>query len=302
MRTNKNNGPYFVFAAAVLWSFAGICSKFIPWGPISIACLRGVIAAITIGCFTGQWFFKPSRAVLLAGIATAATSILFMIANKMTTAANAIVLQYTAPAFVIILTALFNKTRPRLLDIITVLLTLCGISLSVIEHLGNGAILGDLISVVSGVTFSLVFFANRLPGANAMQASYLGCLLHGVFLPFLFFDKGLRSFDPSAWLVILAAGVIQLGLAYILFSKGIKTTSAVSSSIIAMVEPILNPVWVFLFMGERPGTMAIVGAGIVIVTIVAYNVISVRQQNRSVSEANKPDRHLYDKKATKSAS
>lgn len=284
MADNRNKGPLFIFAAAVLWSFAGICSKFIPWGALSIACIRGLIAAATIGIVTKKWFFKPTTAVVLGAFSTAATSILFMMANKITTAANAIVLQYTAPAFVIILSALFLKIRPKRLEIMTVLITLSGISLFFIEHLGHGAILGDLLAVLSGLTFSLVFFVNRLPGANAMQASYLGFLLHGLLFPFMFFDRSLRTFELSVLLVMLAAGVFQLGMAYILFSKGIKTTSPVSASIIAMIEPILNPVWVFLLMGERPGALAITGAGVVIVTIAVYNIILVRQQKKSSLE------------------
>ncbi len=278
MGNKKNKGPFFVFAAAVLWSFAGICSKFIPWGALTIACLRGLIGAATIGIANKKWFFRPTKSVWLAAFATFTTCVLFMVSNKITTAANAIVLQYTAPAFVIILSAVFLKIRPKTLDIITILITLGGISLFFIEHLGHGELLGDMLAILSGLTFSLVFFANRLPGADPMQASYLGCLLQGLLIPFLFFDESLRTFDLSVVLIMLLTGIFQLGVAYIFFSKGIKTTSAVSASIIAMVEPILNPVWVFLILGERPGPLAIAGAGVVIVTIGLYNVISVRRQ------------------------
>ena len=286
---NKNRGPLYVFAAAVMWSFAGVLSKFIPWGGLSIACIRGLIAAATIGIVTKQWIFKPTPAVLLGAFGTFFTSVLFMMANKMTTAANAIVLQYTAPAFVIILSAVFLKAKPKRLDIITILITLSGISLFFIEHLGKGVLWGDLLSILSGLTFSIVFFASRLPGANTMQASYLGCLFNAVLIPFLFFDQNLRTFDTSVSLTMLATGVLQLGLAYILFSKGIKTTSAVSSSIIAMIEPILNPIWVFLLMGEHPGPLAITGASIVIATIAVYNVISGRQQKKSILIQNEID-------------
>jgi len=281
----RNMGPVYVFFAAVLWSFAGISGKFIPYGALSIACLRGVIAAITIGIVGGKWFFKPTPAVLLGAFGTFATSVLFMIANKITMAANAIVLQYTAPAFVIILSAIFYRAKPNKLDAVTVLITLGGISLFFIEHIGHGAVLGDLLALLSGLTFAMVFFVNRLPGANPMQASYLGCLLHGLLIPFLFFDESLRRFDPMIALLILATGVIQLGMAYIFFSKGIKTTSAIPSSIIAMIEPILNPIWVFLAMGETPGPLSIVGASIVVVTVGGYNVISVLRQ-RNTPEQN----------------
>lgn len=273
-------GPFYVLGAAVLWSFAGLCTRFIPWGALSISAIRGLLAAVAIGVYTKQWFFKPTTAVLLGAFGTASTSVIFMIANKMTTAANAIVLQYTAPVFVIIITAIAYKAKPKILDIVTVITTLFGISLFFIDHLAKGSIVGDLLSLLSGLTFSIVFLANRLPGANPMQASYLGCLLNGLLFPIIFFDQSLRSPEPKIILAMLATGIFQQGLAYIFFSKEIKTTPAISASIIAMIEPIINPIWVFLYMGERPGPMAVIGTVIVILTIGVYNVISIYQKQK----------------------
>ena len=108
---SNRQGPMLIFLAAVLWSFAGIASKFIPWGPLSIACVRGVIGALVLGLANRRWFFKPTRAVWLGALATVSTSVLFMTANKMTTAANAIVLQYIAPAIVILLGALIYQNQ-----------------------------------------------------------------------------------------------------------------------------------------------------------------------------------------------
>ncbi len=273
-------GPLLIFTAAVLWSFAGIASKFIPWGPLSIACVRGVIGACVLGVANKRWFFKPTGAVLLGALATVSTSVLFMTANKLTTAANAIVLQYIAPAIVILLGALIAKTKPSLRDVIMVCVALLGIALFFLDHLGSGALLGDLLAILSSFTFALVFFANRMPGANAMQASYLGCLLHALLFPALFFDTGFGLSDPIVLIVIVLMGVLQTGVAYIAFSRGIRTTSAVSASIIAMIEPILNPLWVFLWMGEKPSTLALWGAAMVIFAMTVYNFSLSRQRRR----------------------
>jgi len=278
---SNRQGPLLIFVAAVLWSFAGIASKFIPWGPLSIACVRGVIGASVLGLANGRWFFKPTKAVWLGALATVSTSVLFMTANKLTTAANAIVLQYIAPVIVILLYALITKTRPSPRDVIMAGVALLGIALFFLDHLGSGALLGDLLAILSSFTFAMVFFANRLPGANAMQASYLGCLLHALLFPALFFDANFSLGDPTVLLVIVLMGALQTGLAYIAFSMGIKTTSAVSASIIAMIEPILNPLWVFFLMGEKPSALALLGAAVVIIAMTVYNISLTRERRRA---------------------
>ena len=275
-------GPLLIFLAAVLWSFAGIASKFIPWGPLSIACVRGVIGAFVLGLANKRWFFRPSKAVWLGALATVSTSVLFMTANKLTTAANAIVLQYIAPVIVILLFAFFTKSRPSSRDVIMAGIALFGIALFFLDHLGSGALIGDLLAILSSFTFALVFFANRLPGANAMQASYLGCLLHALLFPVLFFDPYFGLGEPTVLLVIAAMGVLQTGLAYIAFSRGIRTTSAVSASIIAMIEPILNPLWVFFLLGEKPSALALAGAAVVLAAMTVYNVLLSRERRKAV--------------------
>jgi drug/metabolite transporter (DMT)-like permease len=123
----------------------------------------------------------------------------------------------------------------------------------------------------------MVFYVNRLPGANATQASYLGCMLHILLLPALLNDPNFSLADPKVNLVVLLMGVLQMGLAYVLFAKGIASTPAVSASIIAMIEPVLNPLWVFLFLGEMPGRLALVGAAIVLIATTSYNIITSKQ-------------------------
>lgn len=272
-----NRGPLYIFLAAVLWSFAGIATKFIPWSALSIACVRGFIAACVIGLYNKQWWFKPTPAVWLAGIGAMTTSVLFMLANKLTTAANAIVIQYIAPAVVVALAAIFTRTRPKRRDILMIALCLGGIALFFVGHLGQGALVGDLLALLSSFTFALVFFANRLPGANPMQASYLGCMLHVVLLPFVLADPQVGGSSATVWLVMLLMGTLQMGLAFVVFSKGILTTSPVSASIIAMIEPILNPLWVFMLLGERPATLALLGAAVVIGATLVYNVLLSRE-------------------------
>jgi drug/metabolite transporter (DMT)-like permease len=273
---HQNRGPLLLVLTALLWSFAGIAVKFISWSPITIACLRGILAAAVIGLLNWRSFTRPTPAVFWGASSLFVTSIVFILCNRLTTAANAIVLQYTAPIFVIFLSALLLHNRPTRLDIFTVLLTLCGIILFFIDHLGHGALLGDGLALFSGLTFGLVFIANSMKGANPVLASFLGNLMSALLLPFLFRDASLRSATPAEWLVIFLMGVFQMGLSYALFAKGMETTPPIKASVICALEPVLNPIWVFLLMGELPGKLAIVGIIIVIATILFYNIATLR--------------------------
>lgn len=279
----KLNGSVLIFIAAVMWSFAGVGTKYVHWSALSVACVRGLLAAVTIGAFNRQWVFRPSRPVLLGAFCTFATSSLFMASNKITTAANAIVLQYTAPAFVIVISVIFLKAKFSKLDVMTVVFIFLGISLFFIDHIGHGAFIGDLLAILSGISFAGVFFANRLPGANAMQASYLGCLMSVFLLPFLIADPAVWAFHTVEWTAVVLMGIFQLGVSYMIFSIGIRTTSAFSASIICTIEPILNPIWVFLLIGERPNLLALAGACVVVATIAFYNIITIRKASDSNS-------------------
>lgn len=287
----QNHGPLLLVCTAVLWSFAGIAVKFISWSPISIACFRGLFAAAVIGLCNWRRFTRLTPAVCLGAATLFANSIIFILCNRLTTAANAIVLQYTAPVFVILFSAILLRTRPTRLDIFTVLLTLTGIVLFFIDHLGHGALLGDCLALVAGLTFGFVFIANSMKGANPVLSSFLGNLMCGLLLPFALRDPALQAASRAEWIVIVLMGVFQMGLAYSLFAIGAETTPPIQASLICALEPVLNPIWVFLLMGEKPGKLAIVGMVVVILTILFYNIATMRiaQQQAQVAKALKSE-------------
>lgn len=272
MQTKTIPGPVYVALAALMWSMAGLLTKYVPWQPLSIACVRSVTAALTVGIIRRKFFVKINRATLLAGLCLFATTVLFICSNKLTTAANAVVLQFSSPVYVILGTAILNRKRPRAAELLAVALTIGGVALFFLDHLGQGHLAGDLMALLAGVTFAGVFFFNCLPGASPMDGCFLGCALSIVFLPALLTDPSVRTGGWKPWVVVLILGVFQLGIAYMAFAKGIQSTGAVTSSIICGIEPILNPIWVFLVLGERPGNLAIVGAAVVILTISLYNI------------------------------
>ncbi len=282
------SGPLYIALAATLWSTSGLAVKYIPWMPLSLACARGVIAGITIALFRRKFTVKLTRSVVLSAICLAATTILYICANKLTNAANAIVFQNSAPAYVILLTMLSTRTKPRGVDIITVLLTLTGIAMFFIDHMGHGALFGDILALLSGVTFAGVFFFNSMPDGDPSGASYLGCCLSALLLPFLFFDNSLQTGGVLPWMIVIYLGVFQLGIGYFLFSKGSVSTDPLTASIICMIEPIFNPILVFLVMGERPGALSIMGAVVVLVTILLYNILTAKRIREEAAREQSP--------------
>lgn len=268
-------GPLMIAATALLWSTAGVLVKLVPWNAMTIVGLRSFFAAIVMIIYMRRPRITFSKPVILGGLSLSATMALFIYANKLTTAANAIVLQYTAPIFVILLSALLLKTRPKTLDIIAVAVVFIGVMLFFFDQLKPAALLGNILAFISGITFAGVFITNKMPGAKPEEAALFGYIVNIVIsAPFIATNV---TFEAVPWLIITLMGVFQLGLAYVLFSIGIKTTPPIPASLIATLEPLLNPIWVMIATGERPGTFALVGGVIVLVTVVIYNIKTARR-------------------------
>jgi drug/metabolite transporter (DMT)-like permease len=270
-------GPFFIVCAALFWSFGGVLGKLIPWSGFSIAALRALFATLTLIAYRRSFAFKLNRSIVLAAISLGMTTLLFMVSNKLTTAANAIVLQYTAPIYIILLSWAFLKIKPQRRDGLALVGVGLGMVLFFVDQFQRGQWLGDGLALLSGLAFAGVFFANKLPGASPMEASYVGNLFSLVLLPMLLFDPDFTFNALQPWVLIALMGVVQLGLGYIFFSLGIQRTSATKAGIIATLEPILNPIWVFLIIGEQPSNLAMVGSALVLLTVMLYNFNQSKQ-------------------------
>lgn len=277
MKKQQQKGILCVFMAAVLYSIGGLCIKLIPWSGMSINGGRTLVALVVIGGYLVLTKHKVrfNRYILLGALCVCGTNMLFSMANKMTTAANTIVLQFTAPIFVLILSMLFWKKKPRTLDVVTCLLVLGGVVCFFIDGLSMGGMVGNVLALLSGLTYAGVFLLNDFPDCDPISSVFWGDLISAVTgLPFLLQET---VFTPTAVVSLMILGAFQVGLAYILMCIGLKTTPAVTASLISGIEPILNPVLVAIFYGEPVGPMALVGAIIVIGSVVCYNVIRAKQ-------------------------
>lgn len=264
----------YLVITATLWSLGGLLIKSVNSNPAAIAGVRSGISAILLIALIGRPKFNWSFAQVGAAIAYSGTVLLFVIANKNTTAANAILIQYTAPIYVVILSAWLLKEKVRLYDVVTIILALGGMVLFFVDSISTRGMFGNIIAAISGVTFALFnIFMRMQKEGSPIESVLLGNIITAlVGIPFLFGSMP----DTKGWFYLVMLGVVQLGLPYFLYSKAIKHVTAVEASIIPILEPILNPVWVFLIFGEKPGTLAIIGGVIVIVSITGRCLISIR--------------------------
>ena len=274
----KNHiGAIQVALGAISWSFAGVLGKWLPWNALTINGVRSLVAAVLMGVARHSFRVRFTKGNLLGALGVMLTSILYMAAMKLTTSANAIVLQYAAPAFVILFCWLFYGQKPRLRDVVTAALIMVGVVLCFADKMGGGRLAGNILAILSAVTFALVFFCARMPDSDPAEYSYLGLLLCVPSALFGFFDPGMSA-EPTQWLAAIGLGVCLAG-GYYFVSAAMGKVSPIFTVLLSNLEPVLNPVWVALFLpelGEVPGGLSLVGSIIVLVTAGVYSLTGDR--------------------------
>ncbi|RKL62842.1 EamA/RhaT family transporter [Thermoanaerobacteraceae bacterium SP2] len=262
----------YLICAALLWSTGGFFIKWVEWNPLAIAGARSAVGAVLIGIVLRKKYLSWSREQILCALAYAATVISFVIANKMTTAANVILLQYTAPIYVALFSFAFLKERVTALDWITTVVVFGGMVLFFMDDFDTRGLLGNILAILSGMTYAaMAMLMRRQKDGSPLSSVFLGNIITALIgFPFMF-----RSMPSAAgFLGITLLGTVQLGLPYILYSTAIKSVSALEAVLIPVIEPITNPIWVFLMLGEVPGKGAIAGGIIVLGAVTARCIIT----------------------------
>ena len=261
-----------VAGAALLWSSGGLFIKLAPMPALAVACGRSLVAAVFY-----LIVLRPNlrSARFSTAAAYAGCIVTFVTATRLTTAANAIFLQYTGPAYVLLLSPWLLREKFRRIDGVCVALSLAGMSLFFVGKVEAGQALGNVLGVVSGVFFAFAIVLLRRDardGGDALPSTALGNLIAAaVTLPWALQSLPQMTSARGAG-VLLYLGVVQLGVAYLLFIRGVRKGPAAEASLISMLEPVLNPVWVLIGTGERPGPWALAGGAIVIAAVVVRTV------------------------------
>ncbi|MBP7175936.1 MAG: EamA family transporter [Thermoclostridium sp.] len=261
LKQQKTSSLLLLLVTAILWSMSGLLIKSIHAHPLAIAGARSAIASLVLLIYIRKPKFTWSFPQLAAAFMYSLTVITFVAANKNTTAANAILIQYTAPVYVAFFGAWLLKEKPKPMDWATIAVVLCGMVLFFMGDLDTRGAWGNILAAISGMAFGMFpIFMRMQKDGSPIESVLLGNVLTAVVgVPFLFSSVP----DTTGWIYLGILGTFQLGLSYILYSIAIKQVTALESSLITVIEPILNPVWVLLFMGETPGLFPIIGGIIV---------------------------------------
>lgn len=276
----------FVVAAAMLWSTGGLFIKWTSLSGLELSFGRSLLAAITVAIFTRREGFGLNTVTALASVLYAALLVLFVLATKETTAANAIFLQYTAPVYLLIFEPLFYKEKFRSRDLIVVVACIAGMSLFFVGQLRPQDVTGNLLALASGFCFACYFLLLRHTKSRAVNRA--SSVIYGNLLVVLIAaPAGLKAIPHMTSLDALSVvylGVVQIGLAYTLFtvamSRGVRSLDA---GIVGYIEPVLNPIWVFLILGERPSQWALVGGAIIVAAVVCHTLIEARRGRQVVA-------------------
>jgi drug/metabolite transporter (DMT)-like permease len=273
-----------LIATALCWSLGGLLIKSVDWPPLAVAGGRGLIAALFLLATNRGLRFHFSRVQVLGALGYAACTVTFCAATKLTTAANAILLQYTAPVWVALFGAWFLGERTTRADWFTIAAVLAGMALFFADNLELANVLGNSLAVLSGLSFAGMTIAlRRQKDTSASESIILGNLLaFAIGLPWII---GAPALTPGGWLALGLLGTVQLGVAYWLYARAIKHVTALEAVLIPVIEPILNPLWVLLATGEKPSRLALVGGVVVLTAITLRAVASVRAKRSAATAA-----------------
>ena len=280
----RNKGLLAVVFAALVWSSAGLFIKWLPQEPFTILCVRAMYTMLVFFAVYRMEVFRVNWLTLLNIFFYASLLICFVTSTKWTTAANSIFLQYTGVAYVLLLEPLLLKVPYRRVNIITTVVCFLGMSLFFMEGFDASGGWGLVIAALSGIAYAGFILGQR---ANPPEYHVSAVFWGNVVVVLIGLPTFLASapFTSEAHWMLAYLGLIQMGLGYLLFTYGLKRTTATETSLITMLEPLFNPVWVVIGYGEKPSTLAIIG-GLIIVLALIVRILVLRKASPKLQAEN----------------
>lgn len=277
-----------MLAAALLWSTGGLFIKWTTLSAYQLSFWRSLLAVLTVAIFTRREGFGINGITVVTSILYAGLLLLFVVATKLTTAANAIFLQYTAPIYVLVLEPLFYKEKFRRGDLLTVMACIAGMTLFFVGKLRPQDVAGNLTALASGLFFA--FYILLLRHSRSQQVNRASSVIYGnLLLVIALAPAGLAAIPIMTTHDVVAVsylGIVQIGVAYTLFTLGMaRGVRSLDAGIVGYIEPVLNPVWVFLLLGERPSQWALVGGAIIISAVLSHTIWGARKRVANASIA-----------------
>lgn len=271
---SRKKGLIYTLLSALCFATGGILLKVNTWSSLSVSGFRSVFALFVFVLYMVvkrhpmRWNLK----VWLGAIANTLMMITFVMANRLTTAANAIILQFTMPVYIILLLWIFEKKRPQMSSVVAAGCSLVGICFFFFDSISTEGMLGNILALASGVFYAIVFLIKRIPGADFESSAILSFLINILIgIPFIIRET---DFGPvNIWTGIML-GIIQIGVAYIFLNAALDKASPIAVALGSMAEPIVNPILVAVFYGETIGGVSMIGAVIVLISALAYNLLA----------------------------
>ena len=271
METKRNTAIKYMIIASVLWSIGGIFIKLINWNPMAIAGSRSAIAALVMMVYLKKFKFKINKSMLICACSYSLLVILFVSANKLTTSANAILLQFTSPVWVALLSRAILKQKISRIDGITIIFVILGMTMFFIDELEMSYLLGNILAILSGIVMAgMILLFQQQKENSLVEITLLGNVITAIVgIPFYFISSpGMESILP-----LFILGVFQLGIPYLLYVLAIPNVTAIDAVLIPVLEPLLNPLWVFIFAKESPTLFSLLGGGLVLISVTVRGII-----------------------------
>lgn len=298
MPPRSGRGALLIITAALFWSSGGFFIKSISLDGFGISFWRSLLAALTL--FIAYRVFVPKAArqasrwshpdSIVTAVIYAGLLVLFVVATKLTTSANAIFLQFTAPIYVLVAEPIVSKTKIKRGDIAAVFITIGAMILFFVGKFEGGAVLGNILALASGVCFAaytVLLKHARFGEEGRWHAVIMGHVIISIAMLILALAgiTDIRPKDMNDAGMLLFLGVLQIGLPYTLFTIGIHDVRALDALLLSMIEPALNPVWVYLGIGERPSEWAIIGGSIIIAVVIVRSYFAIGKKASKSFEA-----------------
>ena len=270
LKKDRHKAIILAIVASALWSTGGMFVKLVDWNPVAISGTRSFAAGLVLLLYIKKPKITKSKSQTLGSITYALTVLSFIIANKLTTSANAILLQYTAPIFVAMLGVWILKEKIHWYDLVAIFTVFLGMGLFFLSDVSTGNMIGNLLAIFCGFTLACTTIALKSQKEDsALEITLFGNVLAFlVSAPFIFMNTP----DLRSLVIVIIMGVFQLGIPFIFYVHSMKHLTALEVILITVVEPLLNPLWVFIFTGEQPGIYPIIGGIIVITTVVLRSI------------------------------
>jgi drug/metabolite transporter (DMT)-like permease len=271
-------GGILIFLAALLWSLAGVFIKLLEIHPLTIVFYRSLFASLVFVPFLKFSQFHFNTAIIISVISYTAAITAFVSANKLTTAANAIVLQYTAPVLVYLFSRLVLREKISIRNALALTVSMVGVGFISFDNVGEPEMSGVLLALSSGVLFA-IYMVNlqQIKELSEIYLTWLNNLVCAVLvLPFV---KAPFALSTDQLLIVAIMGSVQLGLPYFLFSRGLRTIPLQEAALIALIEPVLNPVWVALIVGEIPSFATLTGGALILTALAVRYLIPLSSRS-----------------------